>query len=62
MYKLLTINYLLTIQKKEDKMSRLFVPMRIIADVVFTVLGVIELNKHVQAYKKQKQTITPKDD
>ncbi len=43
-------------------MSRLFVPMRIIADVVFTVLGVIELNKHVQAYKKQKQTITPKDD
>ena len=43
-------------------MSRLFVPMRIIADVVFTVLGVIELNKHVQAYKKQKQTTTPKDD
>jgi len=61
MHKPLTINHLLTI-KKEDKMSRLFVPMRIIADVVFTVLGVIELNKHVQAYKKQKQTITPKDD
>ena len=55
MYKLLTINYLLTIQKKEDKMTRLLIPMRVIADVVITVTGLMEIRKMYLAYRLKKQ-------
>ena len=54
MYKLLTIN-LLTIQKKEDKMTRLLIPMRVIADVVITVTGLMEIRKMYLAYRLKKQ-------
>lgn len=34
-------------------MSKLFLPMRVIADCVLTVLGLIEISKNVKAMKKQ---------
>ena len=34
-------------------MLRLFLPMRVIADCVLTVLGLIEISKNVKAMKKQ---------
>lgn len=43
-------------------MTRLLIPMRVLADVVFTVLGIIELKKQTKAHKLKKQTVTPSSD